>query len=148
MDHKILRPDRFSVLPNTSGADKAWLHWKRTFANYIASAIRTPTTTQTTDGEAAPTIPATDKLDGMINYISSSVYQFISECEDYDNAIDTLEKLYIVPKNEIFARHQLFTRRQQPGESLDTYLNALKLLAKDCNYKAVSAELYKQEQIR
>ena len=31
---------------------------------------------------------------------------------------------------------QLLTRRQQPGESLHEYLNALKLLAKDCTVLA------------
>lgn len=150
MDHKILRPERFSVLPNTSGADKAWLHWKRTFTNYIASAIRTPAATQPGDGETAdPTATlAANKLDVLINYVSSSVYDYISECADYDTAIQTLESMYVVPKNEIFARHLLATRKQQPGESLDTFLNVLKLLAKDCQFKAVSAEVYKQEQIR
>ena len=48
--------------------------------------------------------------------MSPAIYEFISECEDYDDAIDTLEKLYITPKNEILARH-LATKRQQPGES-------------------------------
>ena len=42
----------------------------------------------------------------------------------------------------------LGTRRQQPGESLDEYLNALKLLAKDCTFKDVTAIVYQQEMIR
>ena len=56
--------------------------------------------------------------------------------------------MYNVPKNEIFARHLLATRRQQVGETLDGYLNALKLLAKDCQFKAVTAQVFKQEMIR
>ncbi len=147
MSHKILRPERFSVLPSTSGADKSWLHWKHTFSTYIASAITTPTTPATGDNEGATAAPVTDKLDVLI-YISTSVYDYISECENYDSAIETLQSLYVVPKNEIFARHLLNARKQQPGESLDAFLNQLKLLAKDCQYKAVTADVYKQEQIR
>ena len=56
--------------------------------------------------------------------------------------------MYITPKNEIFARHLLATRRQQAGESLDEFLNVLKRLSKDCNFKAVSAENYQKEMIR
>ena len=42
----------------------------------------------------------------------------------------------------------LATRKQKPGESFDTYLNALKSLAKDCNFKAVTADVYQSESIR
>ena len=61
--------------------------------------------------------------------------------------MDMLEKLYIAPKNEILARH-LATRRQQPGESLSEYLNILKLLAKEYNFKAVTATEHQEEMIR
>jgi len=54
--------------------------------------------------------------------------------------MDMLEKLYIAPKNEILAR--------QPGESLSEYLNILKLLAKECTFKAVTATEYQEEMIR
>ena len=60
----------------------------------------------------------------------------------------TLEGLYIKSPNEIFARHLLATRRQQPGESLDEFLQSLRKLSKDCNLKAVSAEQYREELLR
>ena len=149
MSHKILRPERFSVLPNTSGADKSWLHWKRTFTSYLASAITTPTA-PTTEGSTTGTNASqgTDKLDVLINFVSTAVYDYISECANYESAIATLESLYVVPKHDMFARHLLNTRKQKPDESLDTFLNQLKLLAKECQFKAVSAEVYKDEQIR
>ena len=59
-----------------------------------------------------------------------------------------MEALYIKPKNEIFAHHLLATRRQQPGESLDEYLQALKAASKDCNFKAVTAAQYREESTR
>ena len=52
--------------------------------------------------------------------------------------------------NVIYACHRLSTRRQQPvnRESIGTYVQALKLLAKDCNFEAVTAKVYQEEAIR
>ena len=82
------------------------------------------------------------------NYASPDVFEYISECENYESAMQVLESTFVVPKNETLARHLLATRRQQAGETLDAYLHALKLLAKDCQFKTVTAEVYKQEMIR
>ncbi|XP_012557173.3 uncharacterized protein LOC105844754 [Hydra vulgaris] len=59
-----------------------------------------------------------------------------------------LESIYIKPKNEIFARHILSTRKQKPSETIDQFLNELKNLSKDCKFTAVTAEQYKSEMIR
>ena len=50
--------------------------------------------------------------------------------------------------NEIFARHKLATRKQQLGESLDEYLQELKILGKDCNFSDVTAYQYRDEAVR
>ena len=50
--------------------------------------------------------------------------------------------------NNIFAPHELATRQQKPGESLDEFLEELKRLSKHCNFTAVSAETYRSEMIR
>ncbi|XP_045455495.1 uncharacterized protein LOC123665196 [Melitaea cinxia] len=42
----------------------------------------------------------------------------------------------------------LATRKQRPEESIDTYLQALKLLSKDCDFAAVDAETNKNDNIR
>jgi len=89
-----------------------------------------------------------DKLKLLINYVGPAVYDHISESSSYDDALKTLELIYVKPMNEVFARHQLATRKQLPGESLDQYLLALKKLAKDGSFKAVSAEDHRQEAIR
>ena len=39
-------------------------------------------------------------------------------------------------------------RRQQPHETLDEYLSALKTLSKDCNFQSVTAAQYREESIR
>ena len=121
-----------SKLPNTAGANKSWLHWKKTFANFLTSLA-----------ESNP-----EKLSLLINYVSSTVFEYISDSKTYDSAIDVLKNIYTAPQNEILSRHLLATRIQQPGESLDTYLSALKLLSKDCNCMAVTAENYRKELIR
>ena len=103
---KFLRPERFDTVPNSAGFDKAWIHWKRTFTAFLVLV----TATAHED---------VNKLDVFINYISPTVYELISDCTDFETALQTLENIYIVPKNEIFARHLLATRRQHAGESID-----------------------------
>lgn len=56
--------------------------------------------------------------------------------------------MYVKPKNEVFARHLLATRRQESSESLDAYLQALKSLGKDCNFQAVTANQNRDDYIR
>ena len=51
-------------------------------------------------------------------------------------------------QNPIFARYELISCKQQPGESLDRYLRKLEQLSMDCDYQAVSAQLHKEEAIR
>ena len=59
-----------------------------------------------------------------------------------------LHDLYVKPTNEVYARHLLAPRRQQPAETLVEYLQALKTLSKDCNYQSATAVLYREESIR
>lgn len=64
----------------------------------------------------------------------------IASCETYSCVISTLEGIYVKPKSVIFARHKLTTGTQQPSKLIDQYVQALKLLAKDCNFKAITAQ--------
>ncbi|XP_065678455.1 uncharacterized protein LOC124814273 [Hydra vulgaris] len=89
-----------------------------------------------------------DKFCSIINFVSSNVYDYIEECDSYESVIETLENLYIKTPNEIFARHQLLARHQTSSESLEDFLQELRKLNKNCNYKDVSAEQYREEQIR
>ncbi|XP_071836380.1 uncharacterized protein [Apostichopus japonicus] len=128
---RILRPERFDADSNSENAAKAWKHWFKTFENFISFLTGEP-----------------NKLCILTNFVSPKVYESIADCTTYETAIKILGDLYVKPKNEIFARHLLATRRQEPGESLDTYLQALKTLANDCNFKSVTAEAYRDEYIR
>ena len=128
---KILRPERLDADPSSSEASKVWLHWKKTFQNFLATLDR-----------------SVDNLGVLTNYLSPNVYQFIEDCADYDSAMDALQSLYVKPTNEVYARHLLATRRQQPNETLDEYLQALKTLSKDCNYQSVTGQQHCEESIR
>ena len=76
------------------------------------------------------------------------MFELVEECADYESAIATLCNIYFKPTNEIYARHQLATKRQQVGEGLDEYLQALKILSKESNFKPVTATKYCEEYIR
>ena len=128
---KILRPERLDANPNSSGASKEWLHWKRTFQNFLSVLNRDA-----------------DKFGVLTNYLSPRVYQYVEDCATYEAATETLQALYVKPTNEVYARHLLATRRQQPAETLDEFLQALKTLSKDCNYKSVTSVVYREESIR
>ena len=120
---KALRPDRFEVNPNSSTAAKEFSHWLRTFEYFI---------------EVLPQ-DGLNKLKVLTNYVAPTVFEYISEYEDYATAIEALKKVYVKPTNEIFARHLLSSRKQKTGETLDEFLQALRILSKDCNFKAVTA---------
>ena len=59
------------------------------------------------------------------------MYEYIVVCDGYEYVITTLENTYVKPKNVVFARHLLSTRKQQPSESLDEFLWSLKQLSVD-----------------
>ncbi|XP_068212661.1 uncharacterized protein [Palaemon carinicauda] len=129
---KLLKPASLDLNLSLPSAAKEWRHWHKTFSYFIQEC-----------GENAP-----NKLRTFVNYVSHNVYEYIEECVDYDTAISTLENLYVKAPNEIFARHLLATRQQKAGETLDEFLRELRKLGKDCNFKSVSSEQYREELIR
>ena len=128
---KVLRPERLETDPNSGEASKEWLHWKRTFDNFLAVLPQDDL----------------DKLSVLANFVSPSIFQHIEECTEYEAAVGILQALFVKPRNEIFARHLLVTRCQQPHETLDEFLQSLKTLSKDCNFQSVTASKYREESI-
>jgi len=127
---KVLRPDRFDVLPSSANAVKQWRHWLKIFENFLQ--------------ELGTKRENLNKLTVLVNYVNSDVYELFSEAATYDDALAQLKALYVKAPNEIYARHALATRKQQ----LDEYMRALKALSKDCNYQQVSANQYRDEAVR
>ena len=127
--------------PEEASAGKQWNHWFKTFENFLHT-LRTGT------AAARTPVPEDTKLQVLINYVAPNVFELISECETYTDAVDILKEIYEKKKSDVFSRHLLQTRKQQPGETLDQYLQALKILAKDCKFEAVTANKYKDESVR
>ena len=129
MAGKYLRPERFEGGPTAD--ESQWLHWFRTFEAFLNKSE----------------IPDSDKLDTLINHISSNVYQYISDCNDYTSAVSALKNVYIKPVNKLFARYKLASRRQQGHESLEQFLQSLKLMSKECSFTALTKDARSQEAI-
>ena len=85
--------------PNSPQAARTYKHWLRTFTNIV---------------DSLPAEPAPNKLNLLINYVAANVYDYIAECTSFEIALQTLETMYIKPKNEIFALHLLATCKQRP----------------------------------
>ena len=111
---RILRPARFETDPHSPNAGQEWTHWFVTFENFIFTIEN---------------ICDADKLKLLINFVSHSNYQLFSEYNTYDEAIRTLRTTFVKPKNFVFARYRLATRKQQPGESIDQFVQSLKHLS-------------------
>ena len=126
-----LQPERLDLDPTAPDARKKFTHWLRTFTNYAAKLAETDS-----------------KLDALINSIGHDPYSMIETAATYDDALTILKQNYQKPVNQIYARHRLATRKQNPEESLDDYLRELKLLSGDCNFTAVTAQVYTAEAIR
>lgn len=129
---KFLKPERLDVLPNSASAAREWNHWYRTFSAFLQSiSSLTP-----------------NKLDSPINFVSPNVYGYIADCDSFEGAIKCLENLYVKPKNEVYARHLLATRRQREEESIDEFLQELQALSRDCNFNVVDAAQNRDSYIR
>ena len=129
-----MHPRQFDMEPEAPDAESRWTHWHATFENFLR-------TVQVENPERQ-----INKLGLLTNYISYSMHTTIAECTHYEEAIAAQENIYRKPKNEIFSRHVLLTRRQH-DESLEQYLKELRKLGKDCNFRPMSAVEIRDEHI-
>jgi len=128
---KVLKPQRLDAKPGLKTAADEFKHWLKTFEDYLDAL------------SAADLEP--DKYKVLTNLVSSQVYRYFADVEDYDSAIGTLKELYVKPKNTIAARHELLTCEQMTGESIDNFAVRLKQLSQECECQPVSAERYRSD---
>ena len=128
---RLLKPRVFETDHNAPDAAKQWKYFYKTFQNFLNAV----------EGDE-------NRLHLLINHVSPDVYILIEDCQTYEQAIATLKKIFVKPPNTVYARHLLATRRQQDGESLDSFLQGLKDLSKDCSFTAVTAIQHRDEYIR
>ena len=73
---KYLWPEQFGATSNSSGLDKAWPHWKRTF---ICFRVESTTLTTGTGASTVTAAPAFNKLDMLINFVSPTLFEYIAD---------------------------------------------------------------------
>ena len=151
---RLLRPKTFETETTDPNSEKLYKHWKVTFENYVEEFIPAPAPATSGDATsiathaAAVTSVARKKKLALINNVSANVYELISDSATYEDGMRALDAAYLRPKSVIYNRHKLITSKQDAGQSIDTYLQNLQSLAKDCNFVAVTAEQSKNQYIR
>ena len=78
-----MQPFRLDLDANSSSASKEWCHWFVTYENYVEVLDASLT------GERR-----TNKLKALVNCISHRVFEYITDCDSYDEAITVLRNLY------------------------------------------------------
>ena len=145
----LLKPARFEAVPDSPKAAKQLKHWLKVFTSFLERYERLNRAGEANQaGEAEAEPDQNQRLQVLFAYISPDVYEYVEDCATYDAAIAKLKGIYIKSPNTIFARHQLATRKQQTGETLNDYFQSLHLLSKDCGLRDVTAEEYRNELVR
>ena len=83
-----------------------------------------------------------------MNHVDALVYEIISEANTYDSVIRKLQDVYAKPPNSIFARYLLRSCKQKASQTVDECFQKHNNLSTDCNFKAVTATVHKDEAIR
>ena len=93
----LLRPAKLDADPNAPDSKQVFKHWQKTFERFVT----------TIENGHNVNDPEIDKYRILINYVSSPVYNYIEETNNYRHGITLLERAYIKPQNKIMARHLL-----------------------------------------
>ncbi|XP_073965610.1 uncharacterized protein [Choristoneura fumiferana] len=116
----------------------AWKRWRQQFNLFVkASGVNTETA-----GVQA------SLLVNLIGPEGFDVYQTFTfgsdkEKDDVNVIIKKFDAYFGAKVNITLVRYKFFTRNQEDGESIQTYLTALRLLSKDCEFGTLQEELIK-----
>ena len=138
MEKQLLRPRELSVDPESADAALVFKYWLRTVEDFISGLE------DLRSGDA----PALNKKRIVIGCLSPTIYPHVEDADSYDSVVASLTSLYIKKKNNVYCRHLLVSRRQETGETISEFLNALKALAKECTFTNVTAAEYKEQLTR
>ena len=117
--------------------DSLVTHWGATMLQYLNTM-------------KSGTQPLSDeqKYSVLINHVNSDVYSCINQFTKYSEAIAHLESIFVRTVNKCHARYLLATRHQKDGESIFQFIMALHKTSKDCDFKAVDANVHCAETVR
>ncbi|KRZ96710.1 Retrovirus-related Pol polyprotein from transposon gypsy [Trichinella sp. T8] len=130
--NKTLSLNKLAIDPTAPDAEKEWKFWLLQFQDFVQLTVE----------------PGIDLLKILRLYPTGSTLEYVQGCKTDDEAIVKPNEVYVKPKYVIFARHEFISRKQRDGESLEEFLHALQPLSKNCEYKNVTAEQYREEMIR
>jgi len=133
IERQLLRPKELSVEPEAPDAARVFAFWLRTVEDFRSSL-------REFHAEDDPQVNAQRIIVGCL---SPAIFPYVEDAVSYDKIVDILKRLYLKKKNNVYARHLLVSRKQTPGESISVYLQALKILAKECSFTEVSANAYR-----
>ena len=106
-----------------------WKRFRRVWSNYeIASRlVKQPKEERTATLLTCLGADALEIVDGLS-------FANDEERKDIDVVLEKLEVFCVGETNEIYERYQFSKREQESGESIDSYVAALRTLAKTCDY--------------
>ena len=114
--------DKLVIDTSNQDTTRQYLFWKAQFNNYCNY-------TGASDEE---------RLGISVGKIEVNVYDYIEGIDNINDALVRLDEVFKKKTNEVFARHVLNSTRQNAGEPTREFAMRLELLARDCNYQAVS----------
>ena len=142
---RLLKPQVLSVDPGDPLAIKAYKHWIKTFNAFAEAAQKSLQTASQSENTPNGEI---DKLALLTCYLSPEIYELIEGCETYKSVKVVLNRNFLKRKSTTYARHLLLTREQKLNETIGDYARALRLVAKDCEWRAVNAQEFQTELTR
>ena len=117
---RYIKPDRLELDTSDPDSNDQWLHWRDMFEGFL-SELQSSSTSALTGSQ---------KLTLLLHHISSPIYKCLSGCQNF------------------FAIYLLATQRQETEETLELYLQNLKILSRDCDFTALTASQAKDIAIR
>ena len=105
-----------------------WPLWKQQWANYV---LISRLNTQSTDYQTAMLL---NSIDTEALKVYNGFVFAPDETRDVTHIIRKFDEHIIGQLNETYERYQFNCRNQTPGESVDSFVTALRNLAKNCNF--------------
>ena len=134
MERQLLRPKELSVEPETPDAARVFAFWLRTVEDLLSSLREF----------RAEDDPQVNAHRIIVSCLSPVIFPYVEDAVSYDEIVDILKRLNLKKKNNVYARHLLVSRKQSSLK----YLQASKILAKECSFTEVSANAYSEELTR
>ena len=122
---RLLQPAILEADPSKERSAKIYKHWVRSFESFLSATQSARLQSVHEDDDSDD--PALDKLALLLNRISPDVYSYVEDCNSYDAARKELDQIYLKKDlNDVYVRHRLLTRKQNPAEDVAQFSHAIK----------------------